>query len=956
MSQYKFTPDHLYENTNKGLDIIIKYCPDAAGCESNRKMFKFRDEKTASASIILKDNCYIVNDFGGKGYNPIEVCRYFTGLSFIEALRLLYAEFNLSEGENYVNAITTFENTDKEIGWFELAELEKHNHLDLVGRELQAKTALEYDFVSVKEYSFVFINKKTNCKTLCKIEATENFPIFAYTPQKHWAKIYQPLDKKFKHSYLGQKPTRHVFGLDRLQGIYDDTIANYNEDIRKAEKDGDEISAMKIANKRDAFKIESVIICSGGSDGLNVASLGYNVIWFNSESEQLSWDEYRILKKICHQIYNLPDIDAPGVKYGYQVAEMFWNIKTIWLPESIKAHNRKDFRDWMKKYSKSSMSQLQFQFANLLTGALKMKFFDQNPKTKKYSIRPSYLHYFLKIKGFYVYYLDRKNIEKSSLLEFIFIRITDNVVEQFNHTQMRKFTERFLIDRGQPTEVIDMIKSTIQFSENNLQSIDSILLDFKTHTENSQTFFFKNQFATVTPEKIELKPYREYKNYVWKDKILDANILAEKPFFETYKNPEGDDRVKILRNDCQYMNYLINGSRMFWRKELELPFENKSAEEKEQYHIANRFNLAGENLSEEEIIIQEKHFLNKCFTIGYLLHRNKIESFAKLVYIMDDVPKESEDDSNGRSGKSVMLNGVDRLLRNRFKIDGKGKSITTDKHILHGFTNENDYLRIEDIDQYLGIEFFYNWVTDSIPVNPKNSKPYEVPFFEAGKIAVTSNFGISKINQSTIGRVHFVSFSDYYHVKTDKYNEERKISHDFNNSDLFSSAWNQEQWNIFYSFLLFCCQIYMINRNSEFNAPLNNISLNNYKAAIGDNFISWCESYFTMDQLDDLNENIAGTLNNPILRKEMQKNYTDFVGQKSAKSATAFKKALENYCKMKGWVFNPKEMRGSDGTIKHIVIDTNGKRQSLEHFYIQTTGEFVPTAKSKTEAQTDLLF
>lgn len=145
---------------------------------------------------------------------------------------------------------------------------------------------------------------------------------------------------------------------------------------------------------------------------------------------------------------------------------------------------------------------------------------------------------------------------------------------------MRKFTERFLIERGQPTEVIDMIKSTIQFSENNLQSIDSILLDFKTHTENSQTFFFKNQFATVTPEKIELKPYREYKNYVWKDKILETNIHAEKPFFETYKDDAGNDRVNILRNDCQYMNYLVNASRVFWRKELELPLKTKRMKKK----------------------------------------------------------------------------------------------------------------------------------------------------------------------------------------------------------------------------------------------------------------------------------------------------------------------------------------------------------------------------------------
>ena len=109
MSTYKFNPKHLYENTNAGLDIIFKYCPQAVGCERTNKLFKLReDEDTASASLLLKEDCWIVKDFGDKGYNPIELCRYFTGFSFIEALKHLYSEFQLSDEKNIFVSDTTF--------------------------------------------------------------------------------------------------------------------------------------------------------------------------------------------------------------------------------------------------------------------------------------------------------------------------------------------------------------------------------------------------------------------------------------------------------------------------------------------------------------------------------------------------------------------------------------------------------------------------------------------------------------------------------------------------------------------------------------------------------------------------------------------------------------------------------------------------------------------------------
>ena len=969
MANYKFNVETLYEKTDNGLDILKKYLSNCNGfdkaLQNEKNHFQLREtDKSASTILIRNDkglkgsvvvNYWRIKDFGGNFYTPIAIAMEESGLDFYPCLKMLYEVFNLVENTTFFKATTeikTLDETDKRpLDWFNVVTKE-HTQLDIIGTHITPELALEYDFFTVDYYEKIFINKKTKLKTYIKVTATEQFPIFCYMPDKTWCKTYAPfsIDKEYKHGYLGNKPFRHVYGLQRIRNKFNAIIADFDKRIKKAD---DGMAKLALSAQRDEFQFDVCIIGTGGTDALNVASLDYDLIWYNSEGEQINYEEYRELQKYFKNIYNLPDIDQAGIKYGHEVAENFWNMKSIWLPKDKLGTNGKDFRDWMKFYKKSDIKSLKFQFANLLTGALKMKFFELNVKSKRWSVKTSYLHYFLKIKGFHLYYPEKKYTEKTGVQEYIFIRIKDNIVEQFFPNDIRKFSEIYLIEKGQPIEVIDLIKNTEQFNEPKLLSMDKIVLDFKNFDEESQTFFFKNQFATITKDGIVLKPYKNLKNQVWDYRIVDKNIFAETPHFRHYKDETGNDRVEILRHDCDFMNYLINGSRMYWRKELEEPFpdfaNNKEVKVlKDTYHNENRFNLSAASLTENEQLIQEKHFLNKGFGIGYLLHRFKIESFAKFLYIMDDAPKESEEDSNGRSGKSVLLNGVDKLLNNHYYINGKSKNITTNSHLLDGFTKDNDYLRIEDIDQYLGVEFFYNWVTGPISVNPKTKKPYNVEFHDAGKMAATSNFGIGKINQSTLGRLFFISFSDYYHVKTDKYNEERKISHDFNNKDLFSSYWNEKQWNQFYCFLMECCQLYLANRENELQAPQNNIHLTNIQASMGENFMNWCESYFVESMIDEeseTNEIIKGTLNEFIFSKAVQKDYAAYTGAKYAKTANGFKKSLKEYCKMKGWIFNPIEYLSSDGkNIKKPYLDEKGKRQVGDCFYIRTNDDKTPIA------------
>lgn len=963
---YAFTAEYLYSKTDNGLEILKYFLQSCKGFDkalhNQKEAFFFRgEEKTASAYLIPPDkqikskvDYWRMKDHGDEFYTPIKLAQYYTGLDFYPCLKYLYEIFNLTEGKSFfqaeIEAKTLDEKDERQTGWFNIAYKKKADKIDVIGRFVTEEIAEKYYCKQVDYYEKVFVSKKTNLKTYIKVTSTDSYPIFAYQEQKEWAKLYCPLssDKQYKHQYLGKKPERYIHGWTNLFSEVDkDEIDLINKNIDYYIKsNADKKTIDEAIAERNDLMIKEVFICSGGSDGMNVASLGKAAIWFNSESEQIEYKEFEELKKYVLNIYNLPDVDKPGLKYAYALAEKFWNLKTIYLPKNKLGNNGKDFRDWMRFYHNANIETVIHQFSLLQNGALKCKFFEYAGKSLK--IQPSYLHYFLKVKGFHLYYPEKEFTDRSSEQEFIFIRIVDNIVYQYYPNQIRKFCEKYLIEKGENIKVIDLIKSTTQFTDKNLLSLDNCEIDTKNYSHSGQSFFFKNVFCHVTADDIVLKPYKEYDKLVWSENIIKHNIIKTNSFFEHYVDEKGNNRVNIINHESQFSNYLINGSRVFWRKEIEENIKDEDA--RKEYLQKNKFTLKGKGLTDEEIIIQEQHYLSKIYAIGYILHRQKRESFAKAVYITDDLEKDSEVDANGGSGKSLFVSGLEKLTPKKFKLDGKNKNIVSDKHVLHGLTKEAGFIYIEDLDAYISLDMFYNWITSSVVVNPKQLKPYEIGFFDVAKVVINSNFGLSKIVASTLRRLFFVSFSDWYHTKTDNYNEERKVSDDFDGNDLFGSTWNEKDFNNHYNFLLQCLQFYLKNYNNEIAAPRTNIDINNAKAAMGDVFIDWCNSYFqesqTIKEKKEILENgkmleiqeeiiIPGTLNQYIQRSVMQDDYAKVAGNYK-KTAPNFKKSLQLYCKSKGYIFNPKELCGSDGKIKQAIKDHSDKRQIVEHFFIKT--------------------
>jgi len=404
---YAFNTETLYEKTDAGLEIIKHFLGNSKGfadaLHNNKNPFYF-DNTDTNASVYLiapgktggklspNTNYWRVKNFGDEFFTPIKIAMHFTGLDFFPCLVEMYKLFGLAGGNSIFKAKVTHTTVSKDdkikLGFFDIEFKKSHHNLSVIGRFVTPEIAEKYHLQSVDFYERTYIDKKTNDLKIVRVEATESYPIFAYAPDgKKWIKLYEPLavkDEKgrsTKHGYLGEKPVRFVHGLQQIRDLYNSEIAKLEAKLKKAQKDKDEPLQNSILNQISDFQLDRVIICTGGSDGLNVASLGEHVIWFNSESEQINYDEYKELLKYCKAIYNLPDVDAAGVKYAYEVAENFWNMKTIWLPKEKLSANGKDFRDFMKFYANANYETIKLQFSNLIIGALKMKFFERSNKT-----------------------------------------------------------------------------------------------------------------------------------------------------------------------------------------------------------------------------------------------------------------------------------------------------------------------------------------------------------------------------------------------------------------------------------------------------------------------------------------------------------------------------------------------------------------------------------------------
>nr|WP_317631817.1 hypothetical protein [uncultured Flavobacterium sp.] len=921
--------DKIFLETNGGLDIILTYYPQANDVVSKQaKNFKIRgNEKTASATLKqLQNGVWVVTDFGGdqKSRNAIHICALEENITYGEAIQLLGAKYNI-EGAvmRFVKPIIEKRPlyTDEVPGTygFEFREFEDED-LKIFGPRVNESYLDKFKLKAISSFKHIKDNE------VIITTATDEYPIYAFD-YGTWQKIYQPkAEKQYRFRYAGEKPNRFCFGLEQLAEAFKQNkikVENEEEDFYEEEEENP-----KPKKKKDP-RLDRVFIMSGGSDGINMTSFNEHVIWFNSESEQLDWAEYKRLKEYVKEIFYVGDLDLTGRKQALAIGLKFLDIKLFYLPSNLSSYRDKrgnpckDFKDWVEKFYKEKEENIFIgMFKKIIENSYPLQFWTESYDSKgkrNFTISNTKLYNFLEHMGFGKY-TDPNNSE-----DFIYIQKVGNIIKQVRPIEIESFVHDFLAERQMSTELRDYVYNSPRVKKDSLTRLQVLDVDFVSAGRDFQYFFFHNKIWKITPDDIIEMKQGEIDNYVWYDKIIDFRPkLAEKQF-EITTDASGNMDIKIHEKNNPLFNFLINSSRIHWKKELEDNFRGKTEEAAKKYHEANRFNIAGEGLTAEEIYEQKLHLINKMYSIGYLLHQYKIESKAWCVFAMDN--KVSDDGgSHGGSGKSLCYGYLNNILKRRFFIKGRDSKITSNDFIYHGITEDTDYVFIDDANQYLDFGFFFSEITGSLKVNPKNGQPFEIPFNKSPKFVITSNYTLRDIDPSTARRILYTVFSDYYHANHgDEYKQERTVSSDFEGRNLYRDFTNEE-WNLYYNFCAQCLQFFL-------KWPTKgNVELRNLRSEIGEVFEGWAEGFFMQKEVSpgDFNTEIYKNLDTYIVRHEM---FDCF--QKETKntkwSATKFKKSLRAFCKLKGWILNPDDLCNQD---KKIVQTIAGKSQEV--FYIKT--------------------
>jgi hypothetical protein len=925
----------IFDATNGGLDIISAYYPNANQSKKNIQ-FKLREsEKTASASLKqLPNGVWVVTDFGGDqvSRNGIHVCALEENITYGEACALLGARFNIKGAEMQVwkPIIEKRPLTDEETpGSYHFTYKDfSVKELAIIGQRVNEKHCADFKLRSCQ--SFAYCKENETIVTT----ATDEYPILVFDFGT-WQKIYQPnsFEKQYRFRYAGTKPPRHMFGMDLIEAEFKrrKKALEEDDDVDYSVTGDDEEDEAAPTKKKDP-RLDAVFIISGGSDGINLWSFGKFPIWFNSESEHLDWEEYKKLKVWVKEIFYVADLDSTGVKQAVVMGLKYLDIKLLWLPDKLKLYRDKrgnpckDFKDYVEKfYRKENPNTFIYALDKLIANALPMQFWTEYKTEKKtnYNLSNTRLYHFLSNLGFGRY--ESENLKEG----FLYIKKEGSIVKVLHPYEIENFVHSFLEERQMHPNLRDYIYKSPQLSERSLSKLPKLEIDFTDADIKTQYLFFPKTVWKISKREIVEYKQGEVDKFIWEDKIIDFNAKKEDPHFTITKDVAGDLNIEILKADNPFLNYLINTSRVHWRKELEESFDGKTEKDREEYFAKNQFNIAGENLTEDEIHEQKQHLINKIYSIGYMLHKYKDESKAWCVFAMDNKISENGE-SHGGSGKSLCYGSLNHILKRRFYLKGRDEKLTQNDFIYAGVTEDTDYIMIDDASQYLKFDFFFSEITGSIKVNPKNMQPFEIPFNKAPKFVIASNFTVFNADPSTARRLLYTVFSDYYHFNKDnEYREERQVSADFGGRNLFKDFTDAE-WNAYYNFCAQSLQFFLTHP-TKVNPPMDNVTKRSLQAEMGDAFQGWALAFFETKQNNVDTYVEENKYLDQYFSKEMA--FDEFIKatKQSKWTSNKFKKALQAYCSWNGYILNPKELQNAPG---RIVKKIDNKTQ--EAIYIRT--------------------
>ncbi|MBQ0056183.1 MAG: hypothetical protein KBT20_00885 [Bacteroidales bacterium] len=709
-----------------------------------------------------------------------------------------------------------------------------------------------------------------------------------------------------------------------------------------------------------------MVICCGERDSLCCALLGWNPVWFNSETHDVTVKEYLQLKTKAETVYSIPDIDSTGIARGVKLALQYPKIRTAWLywgnMSSINDRGKacKDLRDAMELHPTKSW------FENLLDKALPAQFWTETldeKKRMKYDMDPEQLHYFLRLHGYYL--LDDQTVDPSNV-----VKQNGYLVSQSSTKLMLNFINRWAQDpeNACPKPVRNKVR---RLKDPDVQGIDIRDFNFVDCTNSTQLLFFRNCVVEVSKDNIVVRGRDKQPDghYVWSDKIIDHNFhLLPRPHeLKIIEDEEGHKRVDVTINyvkDAEgfdrpisnVQGVYINSSRLSWRKEMVMSFEDENGvldaagrEAMRAYRHAHHFDLQSDRLNEQERQEQADTYTAKVFGTGYMLFRKKVASRSVALIFLDNKIDE-EGKCNGRSGKSFCCNFIKMCGRKVEPFDGRQDNLFGNQFMWQRVTRDTDICYFDDCGQNFKLQNIYSQITGEMKIERKNSVPLVLSAAETPKFMLSSNYVMQDFSPSTMERLLPQIQSDYYHGARPEAGESSWTIHDDFDKELFDDEYSEAEWNADFNFAVYCIQDYLRLSEvfgSKFTPPMRNILKRADLDAMGKPFHDWAKKFFfgceriAAHGLTPEQAAIPPHLNMEVVRSDVQEQVKLVRGCENMASQT-FMTKLRHFANFYDLELNPRDrcnkkssadapfktlrnarMPGYDGPVEVIILQSD---------------------------------
>jgi len=395
----------------------------------------------------------------------------------------------------------------------------------------------------------------------------------------------------------------------------------------------------------------------------------------------------------------------------------------------------------------------------------------------------------------------------------------------------------------------------------------------KAHELNGKLIekFLRGSIGYLSPNKLQFL------------KTIDLNILTDTR--ETTYIPFMNKLIKITRNGYEIIKYkdidgsILSDSRI--KRTFVEPETSEGCNFKEFCKMITGNN--GERFDSLKSIF------------GYLLHTNKEAQENKIV-LLYDAETGTKTTANGGTGKTLLINGAIKPLRNVTVIDGKRYDDRTNRFLYQSVNPSTNTVFLDDVNDKFNLEDIFSVSTGDFEVEKKSKQSFILEYKYAPKFVVSSNREVKMIAGASSERRKIELVLD------NVFNAEHTPKDHFKEI-FFSDDWNDEVFNKFFLFMVECTVYYHQNGLIEYKDQ--DIQDSRVRSLIGDRLY------------DFIDADVVGFFNGLlVVKREVLELFNENLD--IAISSIHFTKALKKYCQYKGYEYDEKN---SGSVLKFKITD-----------------------------------